>query len=899
MPGIVRSSAARAILEKQRDLVAQYTAHQAQVAHVRQRAVDEILPELCRSRNPREGVDEPVGQPSSQGEASSKGEAGPAADEGANEDGNDDVEARVVSYLNDEANIFRFLRRSRFDEDTALKLLATTLRWRLRTDLDMLSVESLHPLYVSPPQHRPALFWMGSRLIDRLGRPCGVISLQSLERTEERTLDECKEYIVACMEIVRRRICQLRRQAHGKRSSAAESDDEAQALSEASGGPLQMVVAFDLQSSSMSNLELELLPFLLDLLKNHFPSMVSAVYVLHYGWVHAGMWGLAKRILPAQALAKIFFPSEKELREEHFETAVLPKPFGGFWDVQIDQASNDCLNKLGRPDPQTVGLRGGSAPSSPTGSPTLGRNRALSRTGSFESVADSYFSASGSPRVLSRSLTPRPSQPPTPRGDGTHGLHGLQMTASAAKKLRKLQMTRGVSPQRHRSKGGEKVSTTASKATGASNPQSATSGLRRVRSLRDFRLDDALTSSSAYPLDQSSDEEREDGSSEKGKQQAAQGKGGEADARATAGTEAATQSGSSSYGVGALRRLLGIGRSTPSQQGDGPPGSAGKVTEDGEAALGAPPSPQLQVQGLPSEVPIADGLVGSATSQATHEGAGPGRDAPRFVSLRRSRKYEGMPGAVSPYNDSNPFWGYPAYIVPSAAASSNNLQELAASQGGPPLRGLHAVQGPAPDQPLRSLGPSGAGGGVIVPTARLAESARSFRVDGSAGRHRHMTVRRRWRDLFRTLSYLFVLRVLALHRQARWRMGRVLRASTMPARYGAKLLSGGRRRARSGVAATTEAGTQEEGGEDVDEGEDEEGERRWREAAERHRKLRAAHLMGRTGSLGQVSATAGVTGKLRAPGATGASTAVLIFLLAWWLASSRSGGGRAVRHGRR
>jgi len=59
--------------------------------------------------------------------------------------------------------------------------------------------------------------------------------------------------------------------------------------------------------------EVELLPYFMALLKNHFPGMVGAVFVLNYGWSFAGMWGLAKRILPQTALDRILFPTSTEL----------------------------------------------------------------------------------------------------------------------------------------------------------------------------------------------------------------------------------------------------------------------------------------------------------------------------------------------------------------------------------------------------------------------------------------------------------------------------------------------------------------------------------------------------------------------------------------------------------
>ena len=41
--------------------------------------------------------------------------------------------------------------------------------------------------------------------------------------------------------------------------------------------------------------------------------MVGAIFVLNYGWAYAGMWQVAKRMLPKAALERILFPNYAEL----------------------------------------------------------------------------------------------------------------------------------------------------------------------------------------------------------------------------------------------------------------------------------------------------------------------------------------------------------------------------------------------------------------------------------------------------------------------------------------------------------------------------------------------------------------------------------------------------------
>lgn len=49
----------------------------------------------------------------------------------------------------------------------------------------------------------------------------------------------------------------------------------------------------------------------------------STVFVLNYGWMYAGMWQLAKRILPHTALERILFPTKSELLQFFDEDHLL------------------------------------------------------------------------------------------------------------------------------------------------------------------------------------------------------------------------------------------------------------------------------------------------------------------------------------------------------------------------------------------------------------------------------------------------------------------------------------------------------------------------------------------------------------------------------------------------
>lgn len=397
-------------------------------------------------------------------------------------------------------------------------------------------------------------------------------------------------------------------------------------------------------------------------------------------------------------------------------------------------------------------------------------------------------------------MTPRHSGRSTPRGDVSPATFSLNLTPSAARKLRHLQMTRGelfnaaeaedersgrLRPSRDNALGlagtsrprsasdpkrGQRetllglpssaqmspmvsphdLSPTASTSRHARTRSSSTllanvapprqvrfdshsrrrsqSPARRVNSLRDFRLH--LPSDDGNPLDvQDSSTPSEAGSDASGKV------GERLVATPTTGSlpnasgffarwrkgkqraeEVATGEDEKVYKNDLWAQQHGQASfvvSSPQSAGVGELTNEDARDEDVQVAMTPddPGSPQLQVPHI-ADPPLA----GDAQLQA-----------PPFLS-HRSRKYGG-PGHVSPYSFANPYWGYPAYVTtPSGGVP-----------GGP------------------------------------GTSTRGLELGFGFSTPRHLHARRRKRDLLRTLSYLFVLRILAAHRQVRWRAALVWR----------------------------------------------------------------------------------------------------------------------------
>lgn len=124
---------------------------------------------------------------------------------------------------------FRFCRRGRFVPENVLQLLHDTLVWRMTSSIAALSTANCSPAYVNEP-----LFFFHPDLVDKFGRPCGVINLKYVKRDEDGELTDIKEYIKLMWETSRRWL----------------SDS-----SKKTGKPaLQMVVIVNLAGASMSNL---------------------------------------------------------------------------------------------------------------------------------------------------------------------------------------------------------------------------------------------------------------------------------------------------------------------------------------------------------------------------------------------------------------------------------------------------------------------------------------------------------------------------------------------------------------------------------------------------------------------------------------------------------------------
>ncbi|KAM0788044.1 hypothetical protein ACM66B_006242 [Microbotryomycetes sp. NB124-2] len=582
----------------------------------------------------------------------------------------DDTVALARAFVRDQVTVFRFCRRARFAVQPSIKLVQATLLWRFKHDsvLRKLTPNELDPLYT-----KNALFFFHPQLVDKFGRPCAVINLRHVQRTEDGQLDALKDVIRLGWEVGRRWLTDL--------STKAKQDSDVK---------LQIVVIVDLDGAGMSNLEVELLPFFMELLKNHFPGMIGAIFVLNYGWMYAGMWQLAKRVLPNTALERILFPTKQDLLE-FFDEQHLLKEHGGQVEYTYSP-DNPVLAKYGLPLPpsshaypspspspsaSSTSLSSLASSSGATGGSVPRRSSRLSMT-SLNSHNHNRTSSSS----LSTAVTPLTSAPTSPYQPDQHD-EGLGFKRAADPDPSCSDASQRQPPRTSFWNWGRRRKTSSSSGGGhptglvrddhhhmTTTATSSTSGLRRVASLAELQEKLAETQRAIDSDDSElSDEiamEEEDGFEQDG-----------ADDESLA-TEP------DRYEVDDEVVAQGTGGST----------STSRVTSAATSARSSRFSSRVPSRNV-SRQPSREG---SPRRRILMSGA-PG-DGSETLSSRA--RFAGS-HSLSPYNSSNPYWGYPAFV-----------------QSSDPSR---------------------------IPRPHYQ--------------------RRRKRDLVRTLTYLAVLRFLALHRSLR------------------------------------------------------------------------------------------------------------------------------------
>ncbi|KAJ3018628.1 hypothetical protein HKX48_002772 [Thoreauomyces humboldtii] len=201
----------------------------------------------------------------------------------------------LAEILVDDAFLFRFYKKHKYQLTAAEQAILDHIDWRLQHDLPNLCTFSLTPKAHLLSQDGLFYFWK----TDNEGRPVGVVNLKHL--TKGTDVQDLRMLFVMQMEVARRLVQAL--------------NDEYQRC-----GTDKLVVQIslicDLDGVGLGNVNFEMIPLFLDLFNHHFPQTLGTVYVLNYGWLHSGIWSVLKAALPAEACKKLQFLSREELRSQ-------------------------------------------------------------------------------------------------------------------------------------------------------------------------------------------------------------------------------------------------------------------------------------------------------------------------------------------------------------------------------------------------------------------------------------------------------------------------------------------------------------------------------------------------------------------------------------------------------
>ncbi|KAF8915608.1 CRAL-TRIO domain-containing protein [Mucidula mucida] len=212
-------------------------------------------------------------------------------------------------------SIFHLLRRNNFTKSFALEAIRKNLIWRLG--------------HVWPPdptitaKMAESVRCLPSDITDPLGRPIIVIQFVPFDTD---TVDY--------KAIVYRAFEQLRCHLNDVNHNGTERTDRP---------ALQYVVLLDLKGLSMRAISFDLVSWVLTDVIPRFPGMLSAVFMLNFTWTHSTIWSTIKRLLPASALSRVFFPDRNEL-VNYFTPAALPQDYGGNLEPLLDL--NDPLQSV-------------------------------------------------------------------------------------------------------------------------------------------------------------------------------------------------------------------------------------------------------------------------------------------------------------------------------------------------------------------------------------------------------------------------------------------------------------------------------------------------------------------------------------------------------------------------
>jgi hypothetical protein len=194
------------------------------------------------------------------------------------------------------AFLFRHLKKNDYKIDVAVASVLSFFEWRHEADaaafdFTLLSSESVRRLENG--------FFIITNGCDKKDRPILYIKMSQVLGM---SCEELRSHLQVVMEMCRKLVFYLN-QEHQNSSN------------ELFPKVFQMAALVDVQDFGFSHLNYQYLPCLREIFSCYFPQSFGSIYVLNYGWLHAGIWNAIKPLLSAETTDRLLFLDQKDLQK--------------------------------------------------------------------------------------------------------------------------------------------------------------------------------------------------------------------------------------------------------------------------------------------------------------------------------------------------------------------------------------------------------------------------------------------------------------------------------------------------------------------------------------------------------------------------------------------------------
>ncbi|XP_076313097.1 motile sperm domain-containing protein 2-like isoform X2 [Tachypleus tridentatus] len=207
-------------------------------------------------------------------------------------DWKDNYDQRDVERLKqDNWYCARFIKHQKEDIEDSLNMIRDTLKWRKEMGINDLGKENLPAEY----------FTIGATFpysCDKAG--CRILVMRvKLHKKNSSTLLEQKKFVAYWVEKLDR---------------------------ETNGGKISLLM--DCADSGLSNMDMDLIMYIITLFKYYFPFALGYIYVYEMPWLFNACWKIVKSMLPAEATRRFKFINNSSIKD-YIALDQLPVHLGG------------------------------------------------------------------------------------------------------------------------------------------------------------------------------------------------------------------------------------------------------------------------------------------------------------------------------------------------------------------------------------------------------------------------------------------------------------------------------------------------------------------------------------------------------------------------------------------